>query len=212
VEGIRQDEPDYPIPRNAAQRACLDYLALGHWHSYATYPDPDGVVRMAYSGTHETTKFGERDSGNALIVDIPGAGAPPSITPVRTGGLTWTTIEKELREPGDLRRLKEQVDTYPDSGNTLVEVCLYGILTADDRAELAHLEEILASRFLSGRMDASRLRPSPEDDSWLSSLPPGVVREAAGRLRQMASAGGESSGSASRALMELYSLAGEAAQ
>jgi DNA repair exonuclease SbcCD nuclease subunit len=212
VEGIRQDEPDYPIPRDAAQRACLDYLALGHWHSYATYPDPEGVVRMAYSGTHETTKFGERDSGNALIVDIPSAGAPPSIMPVRTGGLTWTTIEKELREPGDLRLLKEQVDTFPDSGSTLVEVCLSGILTADDRAELAHLEDILASRFLSGRMDASRLRPSPEDDSWLSSLPLGVVREAAGRLRQMASAGGESSGSASRALMELYSLAGEAAQ
>lgn len=33
VEGVRQDEPDYPIPRDAAERAGLDYLALGHWHS-----------------------------------------------------------------------------------------------------------------------------------------------------------------------------------
>jgi DNA repair exonuclease SbcCD nuclease subunit len=212
VEGIRQDEPDYPIPRDAPQRACLDYLALGHWHSYATYPDPDGAVRMAYSGTHETTKYGERDSGSVLIVDIPGAGAPPSITPVRTGGLTWVTIEKDLREPGDLLRVKEQVETLPNPGGTLVEVSLSGILAAGERAELAHVEDILASRFVSGRLDASRLRPSPDDDSWLSGLPPGVVREAAGRLRQIAAAGSESSEIAARALMELYSIAGEVAQ
>lgn len=34
VDGIRQDEPEYPIPRDAVQRAGLDFLALGHWHSY----------------------------------------------------------------------------------------------------------------------------------------------------------------------------------
>ena len=212
VEGIRQDEPDYPIPRDSAQRACLDYLALGHWHSYAAYPGPDGTVHMAYSGTHETTKYGERDSGNVLIVDIPVTGAPPSIIPVRTGGLTWTTIEKELREPGDLSRVRERIETLSNPGSTLVEVSVSGILAADEQAELAHIEDILASRFASGRVDTSRLRPSPEDDSWLSGLPPGVVREAAGRLRQMAASGGDSSESAARALTELYSLAGEAAQ
>jgi predicted phosphodiesterase len=212
VEGIRQDEPDYPIARDAAQQACLDYLALGHWHSYATYPGADGTVHMAYSGTHETTKYGERDSGNVLIVDIPGAGAPPSITPVHTGGLIWTIIEKDLREPGDLSRVKEQVETLSNTGSTLVEVYVSGILAAGERAELAHIEDILASRFVSGRLDASRLRPSPEDDSWLSGLPPGVLREAADRLRKMASAGDESSEPAARALMELYSIAGEVTQ
>jgi len=70
VEGVRQDEPDYPIPRNAAELRGLDYLALGHWHSYASYPGEDGIVRMTYSGTHEQTKFGERDSGNVLFVEI----------------------------------------------------------------------------------------------------------------------------------------------
>ena len=209
VEGIRQDEPDYPIPRDAAQRACLDYLALGHWHSYAAYPGPDGAPNMAYSGTHETTKFGERDSGNVLIIDISAAGAPPTITPVRTGGLTWTTVETELREPGDLSRVKEQIETLSNPDKTLLEVNLFGLLSANERAEIDHIEELLASRFVSGRLDASRLRPSPEDDSWLSGIPPGVVREAAGRLRQAAVAGGESSETAARALMELYAIAGE---
>ena len=34
VEGIPNGEPDYPIPRDAATRRGLDYLALGHWHSF----------------------------------------------------------------------------------------------------------------------------------------------------------------------------------
>ncbi len=38
VEGVPQPEPDHPIARDAASRAGLDYLALGHWHSTATYP------------------------------------------------------------------------------------------------------------------------------------------------------------------------------
>ena len=46
VEGIQQDEFDYPIYRDAAERAGLDYLALGHWHSVATYPSTDGATRM----------------------------------------------------------------------------------------------------------------------------------------------------------------------
>ena len=206
VEGVRQDEPDYPIPRDAAQRAGLDYLAIGHWHSYATYPDPDGVVRMAYSGTHETTKFGERDSGNVLVVDIPAPGAPPTITPVRTGGLTWMSLDKELREHGELKPVREQIELLKSPESTVIEVVLSGQLAANERAELDHIEQILTSRFLWGRLDSAGMRPSPEDESWISALPPGIIRDAALRLRDNP---GEQPEVAARALMELYAIAGE---
>src|SRR5512136_869319 len=111
VEGIQQVEPDHPIARDAASRAGLDYLALGHWHSTATYPSADGAVRMAYSGTHETTSFSERDSGNVLVVEIAGPGASPLVTPVRTGGLIWSVIEKDIREPGDLQRVRQDIES-----------------------------------------------------------------------------------------------------
>jgi DNA repair exonuclease SbcCD nuclease subunit len=209
VEGVRQDEPDYPIPRVAAQRAGLDYLGLGHWHSYATYPGPGGAIHTAYSGTHETTKFGERDSGNVLIVEIPAPGAPPTITPVRTGGLDWVTIEKEVRERGELAAVREQIESLVNPGNTLVDAVLSGLLMADERAELDHIEHILSSRFLWGRLDASGLRPSPEDETWIGNLPPGIIRDAAMRLRDNLGASPEI---AARALMELYAIAGEVSQ
>ena len=212
VEGIRQDEPDYPIPRDAAQRAGLDYLALGHWHSYATYPGSDGAPVMAYSGTHETTKFGERDSGNALIVEIVSPASPPTITPVRTGKLVWESIDKEARERGDLRRVREEIEAMGNADATLIEVRLAGLLMAEERPEIDRIQQILASRFLSGRLDVSRLRPSPEDENWLSALPPGIIREAANRLRATAYTPGAQSETAARALMELYAIAGESAQ
>lgn len=206
VEGVRQDEPDYPIPRDAAQRAGLDYLALGHWHSYAAYPGPDGTVRMAYSGTHETTKFGERDSGNALLIEISATGAPPAITPIRTRGLAWIALEEELRECGNLTTLRKNVEAIADAERTLLEVVLTGLLMADEWAELDHVEQLLSSRFLWGRLDASRVRPSPQDDSWISALPPGIIRDAAVRLRDNP---GATPDVAARALMELYAIAGE---
>ena len=150
VEGVYQEEPDYPIPRNAAARAGLDYLAIGHWHSTATYPATGGTVRMAYSGTHETTKFGERDSGNALIVEIAGPGVAPVITPVRTGRLAWLVIEEELREPGDLARLRQRVEALENPGATLLDLRVAGLLSAQDRDEVARIEEILASRSADG--------------------------------------------------------------
>jgi DNA repair exonuclease SbcCD nuclease subunit len=206
VDGIRQDEPDYPIPRDAAQRAGLDFLALGHWHSYGTYPGADGAIHMAYSGTHETTKFGERDSGNVLIVEIPSPGAPPTITSTPTGRLDWITVERNLRENGDLVRVREYIESLASPGNTLVDVSLSGLLMADERGELDHIEHILSSRFLWAKFDASALRPSPQDEAWITNLPPGIIRDAAMRLRDTP---GTSPEIAARALMELYAIVGE---
>jgi DNA repair exonuclease SbcCD nuclease subunit len=215
VEGVPQDEPDYPIPRNAASRCGLDYLALGHWHSMAMYPSSDGVVRMAYSGTHETTKFGERDSGNALLVEIAGPGAPPVTTPVRTGGLAWVTIEEEARIPGDVARLQERVEGIADPMMTLLQVQVNGLLSPADRDALVHLEEVLTSRFLWARLDATHVRPAPEDESWVAGLPPGILRDAASTLRTLGDPAytgqrpdGASPEVAARALLELYAIVG----
>ncbi len=213
VEGVPQPEPDHPIPRDAASRAGLDYLALGHWHSTAIYPLPDGSVRMAYCGTHEATSFGERDSGNVLVVEIAGPGVPPLVTPVRTGGLSWMVIEKDIRQPGDLQRVRQDIESQNNPGSTLVELRLKGLLAASERDEMARIEEILASRFLFHRVDSSGLRPSPEDTSWLASLPPGILQNVAARLQDLADPGysggrpeGASPEVASRALIELYAL------
>lgn len=81
------DVKNFPIPVDAPSRYGLAYVVLRHWHSYQTYPDKDGVKRMAYCGAHETTKFGERDGGKVVLVEIAKRGAMPILKPISTGNL-----------------------------------------------------------------------------------------------------------------------------
>lgn len=215
VEGV-SDDLDYPIARNAAQRAGLDYLALGHWHSYTAFADAQGAVRMAYSGTHEATKFGERESGNALVVEIASPGAAPLIRPVRTGELTWCDVVRNLRTAGEIEEVFEEIDGIERPGSALVRIRLSGLIFAADLPKLRQLRDITKSRFLFARMDDSGLRPAPDDSAWVDALPEGILREAALRLRELADpafAGtrpaSTTAETAANALIELYSLAQE---
>lgn len=185
VQGVVQDDLDYPIARDAAARAGLDYLALGHWHSTAHYEDAAGATRMAYSGTHETTKFGERDSGNVLLVEIEKRGDSPKMTSIRSGGLTWESLEEDIGEAGDLARLRERIETIPDPDSTLLDISLTGVLHSEEHDQVARIDEIVRSRFLYGRIDHSQLLPRPTDDNWLNDVPVGVMREVAERLRAL---------------------------
>lgn len=217
VEGIAPGEIDYPIARDAATRAGLDYLALGHWHSFASFPAPDGAQRLAYSGTHEATKFGERDSGNAALVEISSRGTAPQLTPIPTGGLGWLVVEETLREPGDLSRLLHQLEAIEGADRKLIDVRLGGVLEPADEPELARLGALLDARFLFSRVETSRLVPSPQDDRWLESMPVGVIRETGRRLQQLCDPAwpeprpeGATPEVARRALLELYRLSREA--
>ena len=216
VVGISQSELDYPIARDAATAAGLDYLALGHWHSYSSYPANDGVVRMAYSGTHETTKFGERDSGNVLLVEIASRGIAPKLTSIRTRGLDWQSVESTLTDACDIVRVREQVESLPNADRTLLDLKLDGILHHEDQAELVRIDELVRARFLYGRLDAARLAPSPADGSWLEALPAGVMRAVAQRLQSWSDPAFRDDRPptatpeiATRALLELYRLVQE---
>jgi hypothetical protein len=168
---------------------------------------------MAYSGTHETTRFGERDSGNVLLAEIPGPGAPPTITPLKTGSLAWLTLDQEIGQEGDLTRVRALVEEAEKPDETLIEVRLSGLLPGSVGPELGRLKEVLESRFLYHRLDTDGLRPAPEDETWLEGLPQGVLREAALQLRDLAAAEQTTTPNpeaspriAAQALMELYAL------
>jgi DNA repair exonuclease SbcCD nuclease subunit len=199
VEGIDPDTEHHPISRNASQRARADYLALGHWHSAALYPDAGGAVRMAYCGTHETTKFGERDSGNVLRVKIDGV---PRIEPVRTGVLAWHRLEERVQAAGDLAALRDRVAALPE--RALVKVEIGGLLHAAE-ADLLRQMEDMRGRFLFLSVDATGLRPAGEE-GWEEMLPAGAVRLAARQLRERA---GNGDSVAAAALLELQALAAQ---
>ena len=183
VQGNEHDVVDYPIPRNAATRAGLDYLAIGHWHSFASFPGSDGAARLVYSGTHETTKFGERDSGNALLVEIAERGAAPILTPLKTGGFTWRVLEPTIRETADLTTICEQLEAVPEPQKCLFDIRLFGVLAPTGQQELERLQA-LQGKFCYARIELANLLPSPQDAAWLDELPAGILRQTAEELRR----------------------------
>jgi len=200
VEGAPIDERDNPIPRDAATRSGLDYLALGHWHSFATFGE-----RTAYSGTHEQTSFGERDSGSVLIVEIDGPGSVPVISPVRTGGVSWVSMDERVDSREGIERVRDRIAELPDPESTLLRVRLSGLMRAGDREAVEDVARA-AERFMWSEVDSGGLSPAPEDESWVDGLPAGLIREAGERIRES----GKASEVRTRALLELYSLLSEA--
>lgn len=176
LASLKQDEPDYPIALEAARHAALDYLALGHWHSTTVVGE-----RIAYSGTHETTKFGERDSGQALVVEIAAPGAAPRILPRRTGGLAWHQVHRELRQPGRLAAVRRELEQIASRDTSLLELKLTGCLFEGDFREQAAIERLIREEFLFARNLSQDLYEAPEG-AWWTELPAGPLRTTAERL------------------------------
>jgi hypothetical protein len=85
---------------------------------------------------------------------------------------------------------------------------LDGILFPEDREALKRLDEILTSRFLFGVLEATELTPAPDGEGWIESLPAGTFRDAAQKLRSLASqaSGTDQQAVASQALLQLFDL------
>ena len=202
---------EFPIPVDAPSRYGLDYVALGHWHSYQTYADKNGAERMAYCGAHETTKFGETDSGKVVLVEIAKRGATPILKPISTGNLVWQTWEETIHQPGELKALSKKLDAVSQPKSTLLRIHLKGILFPEDQVHLTAIKENLETReFLYGSLNADKQTPSPAGHEWnerIKSLPP-VFQRAAEKLQEQAAQDfdGQERSKAKQALLLLFEL------
>jgi hypothetical protein len=141
-------------------------------------------------------------------VEIAQRGSPPRLTPVKTGRLDWRTIERTVDQPQSLEALVEELGKINEPTSVLVRVLLEGVLFPEDRKALGRMEELLASRFLFGFLESSRLIPAPDGEGWIELLSSGSFREAAIKLRAQAaqSAKPEERAVATQALLQLFEL------
>jgi DNA repair exonuclease SbcCD nuclease subunit len=201
---------DFPMDRAHAKRAWLDYLALGHWHGGGVH-EIDGVGRIAYSGTHEPTKFGEPEGG-CLVVTIEAPGAAPKIEKLPCAGLAWRQRSETLSAPGDVERIRREIDAEPaeSAARVLLDLTLTGAIGVGEQERLADLEGLVAARFLHGRVRRAELRIRPENDAWVDALPSGAPRATARALLLQADKGGREGEVAARALGLLFEMTGAA--
>ena len=133
------EDTDLPIDPSCVDRTGIDYLALGHWHSYRTFPDRQGMMRIAYSGTHEQTSFDEDCAGQCLLVQIDKKGDAPRIEQIRTGQLAWVSRDFEMSDSPSLLELREYLESIRSVN--MVRLVLLGELSLEPKAELDDMLE-----------------------------------------------------------------------
>jgi predicted phosphodiesterase len=179
-----QHQPDdFPIALNAATRAGLDYLAIGHWHSALTL---DGG-RLVMPGTPEPTKFEEAGAGCVQQVEIAMAGALPIVAPVRVAELRWQTFVFDFADLTAARtRLGQALATPGVPGRTVMRIVLSGdaapAVVAEERA---WLEAALAGCCVVQIADETALAISESELADLQSRHP-LVAEVLEELRSLA--------------------------
>ena len=84
------------IAPDRADRAGLDYLALGDWHGRIEVGS-----KTWYSGTPEADSFKPHRPAGALLVMIDGQGATPIVEEVETGSIRWKRATLDLLPEDD---------------------------------------------------------------------------------------------------------------
>jgi DNA repair exonuclease SbcCD nuclease subunit len=160
VQGLLAEHIDSPNPiaPDRAERARLDYFALGDWHGCR-----EVNARTWYSGTPEPDRFRDNDAGHALLVDVPEPGQAPNVTRLPTARHRWFSLEAALHVASDVQALVHSLQQLPDGA--VVQVALSGAL---DLPGHQTLREALAQasarlRHLDAPLGAVRLQPSDED-------------------------------------------------
>ncbi len=159
---------DFPIALDAPERHGLDYLALGHWHSFYVHGS-----RAAYPGTPEPTGFpdeaGEASgTGTAALVTIDGPGRPPRVERLSTATLQWSNVRADIAGGGGTQgggaqggdasaQVRRVAEAIPGAGRTLLRLVLEGRSPLDDPAWLENLQAWLDTRFLYAEVDTSRV-------------------------------------------------------
>ena len=168
------DESNFPINPLRADISNLDYLALGEWHSLSEH-STNGIKDTIYPGTPETTKFGESESGNAVIVELTQNNSIPIIKPIKLGTLSWDSLDKNINNLQNLKDLENEIKQSENPANTILNLKLKGVSTQETFDFLEYFKESLEELFLFFNLNSSELYLKPSMMEFKAVLPEGAL-------------------------------------
>jgi DNA repair exonuclease SbcCD nuclease subunit len=150
IEGKHQPN-DFPIALNAASRAGLDYLAVGHWHNWL--PDTDSG-RLVMPGTPEPDQFDQDRSGRVAFVEIDAPGIAPRVEALQVATLDWKrlTFDFLLADASRTSLTHALSSLAANAMRTVLRVELTGTASPAQLAEVRTWLEGALSPFLVGQL------------------------------------------------------------
>ncbi len=192
------------IDAHRAEKARLDYMALGDWHGIKEIGP-----RTWYAGTPEPDQFPANEPGFALAVEIEAEGAPPRITPHATARFAWARHTIETDYSARLAEIEQDLAQSGEAaGNRLLRIICTGRVKLADEAVLRRTIERLGDLAFHIEADLDALRIDAAGPTSLL-FDDEMTRAVAARLMERMKAGdGGDDRVARRALRILQDVAG----
>lgn len=171
IEGKHQPN-DFPIALDAASRAGLDYLAIGHWHNWLAGTDGG---RILMPGTPEPDRFSNDHSGHVALVEIDGRGRPPRVEPLSVATLSWRALPLDFLALESSRASLDQAlaELRPAAARTVVRITLSGSASPQTVAEVkSRLSQAVDGFLFHQVVDATRIALTAAERSDLQARHP----------------------------------------
>lgn len=163
------------LDRPAIKR--LDYMALGDWHG--TYRVNE---KCWYSGTPETDRFRNNDSGNILEIEIDTPGAMPEIKKIRTSRYKWQSLQFNILIPADVDVLINQLQGLDE--DSLLDLTVTGDVSLSDKQEITKHINLCKANIRALRLDDSGLKTMPSEQDIADLNVHGYVAQAVQTLQE----------------------------
>lgn len=173
------------IAEDRADRAKLDYLALGDWHGTLNI-----APRTWYAGTPEQDRFKDNEPGNVLLVTIEGPGAQPAVQRIPVGRFRWHRLSTTIHQVEDLAALQAQLEHLGAPYDChLVNLEVSGAIDLATREAFDGLVADWRARLHVLRCNTDKLVAQPSEDDLDRIDSQGFIRTAVRKLRSIAAGG-----------------------
>ncbi len=150
-------EDDFPLTREEIGASGMDYLALGHWHTYRDCSTSS--TKAFYSGPPELIAEGEL--GCVLLVELAETGT--KVEPRRVGRRRYQKLELMLDQVQSVEEIRERINSIGDP-DLVLSVSLTGLKPLHLVVDATELAQELASGFFALKVnDISHPMLSAED-------------------------------------------------
>ena len=133
------------LDRGEIASSGLDYLALGHWHSFQDHSQ--GSTVAYYCGSPEPIDMDQKGSGSVAMVNIHAKG-DVKVDRVRVGTKVFDAMSIDIGVATSVEQIVSAIEAKADA-HLVLRVTLEGLRSIDCDTNAEEIEDALCDRFFS---------------------------------------------------------------
>jgi DNA repair protein SbcD/Mre11 len=167
----------------------LDYLALGHWHSFSE--GRAGSTTWAYAGAPEPVAVDQDRAGSVVLVQLDAALEAPRVEARRVGRTHHRKLDIDVATLGSQADLEKRLADMADA-DLVLDARLVGVLPDSLDINVDEVEQRMSTRFLRFRLRDQAMAALPDGELPSAETIPGAfLRDLEARIADH-EAGGDS--------------------